>query len=407
METSLNVLYRDIETEEEDSEVEAIAVARGSSNLDEDSDMPTTHDMAGHGELDQDGISEEEDQDDSASHLVSDDEDDEAEHSDDDDDGDDDREEEEEDSGRDSSDSASPHHSLIWRAAHDRSAARSRIHAHAPCSSHLRSYRGHCNVKTVKDVTFLGRHDEYVASGSDSGHLFIWDRATGRLVNVLEGDGDVVNVVQPHPHEPTLAVSGIDSTVKIFSPDARARADARRGVNVSGSARPDRHARPRRVATTGEPALASDHRRPGWRTANDPDREYDDAAAADDDDDVEAVPLNRLAGLPSARRMHLADSIVAQNDSDRRGGNRDAFLTRSMLAQLAARMRLRRAGAAAPPPPTTGGPAAEGTAHRAMEEDAGLADGPIVVRTDDCAVSAASHTTPRFRGANNLFVQVM
>jgi nuclear receptor interaction protein len=52
-----------------------------------------------------------------------------------------------------------------------------------------RQYRGHCNVKTVKDVNFFGLQDEYVVSGSDSGHLFIWDKKSTQLVNILEGDG--------------------------------------------------------------------------------------------------------------------------------------------------------------------------------------------------------------------------
>jgi nuclear receptor interaction protein len=51
-------------------------------------------------------------------------------------------------------------------------------------------------VKTVKDVNYFGLQDEYVVSGSDSGHLFIWDKKTAQLVNILEGDGEVVNVVQ-------------------------------------------------------------------------------------------------------------------------------------------------------------------------------------------------------------------
>lgn len=66
----------------------------------------------------------------------------------------------------------------------------------APCSSHTRVYRGHCNIKTVKDVNFFGLNDEYVVSGSDSGHVFIWDRKSGKLLNILEGDSEVVNVVQ-------------------------------------------------------------------------------------------------------------------------------------------------------------------------------------------------------------------
>lgn len=74
-----------------------------------------------------------------------------------------------------------------------------------PCDSHTRVYRGHCNVKTVKDVNYFGLNDEYVVSGSDSGHLFIWDRQSGDLVNILAGDGEVVNVIQGnYPPAPYL-----------------------------------------------------------------------------------------------------------------------------------------------------------------------------------------------------------
>lgn len=73
---------------------------------------------------------------------------------------------------------------------------RSEVELDTPVSSHTRVYRGHCNIKTVKDVNFFGLNDEYVMSGSDSGHLFIWDRKSAQLVNILEGDSEVVNVVQ-------------------------------------------------------------------------------------------------------------------------------------------------------------------------------------------------------------------
>ena len=75
-------------------------------------------------------------------------------------------------------------------------ARREFVEIDAPCDTHTRVYRGHCNIKTVKDVDFFGLNDEYVVSGSDSGHLFIWDRHSSDLVNILEGDSDVVNVVQ-------------------------------------------------------------------------------------------------------------------------------------------------------------------------------------------------------------------
>ncbi|KAH7887708.1 WD40 repeat-like protein [Phlebopus sp. FC_14] len=79
-------------------------------------------------------------------------------------------------------------------------------------------FSGHCNVKTVKDVNFLGPCDEFVTSGSDDGNFFVWKKSSGELVDVLEGDGSVVNVIEGHPNLPLLAVSGIDTTVKLFAP---------------------------------------------------------------------------------------------------------------------------------------------------------------------------------------------
>lgn len=43
----------------------------------------------------------------------------------------------------------------------------------------------------------------------------MWEKHTGRLHDILEGDGTVVNVIEGHPHLPLVAVSGIDTTVKV------------------------------------------------------------------------------------------------------------------------------------------------------------------------------------------------
>lgn len=48
------------------------------------------------------------------------------------------------------------------------------------------------------------------------------------MVQLLYGDRDTVNVATGHPHEPQIAVSGIDHTIKIFSPDQAAQAEFRR-----------------------------------------------------------------------------------------------------------------------------------------------------------------------------------
>lgn len=40
-------------------------------------------------------------------------------------------------------------------------------------------FRGHISRQTIKDVAFVGPGDCAVASGSDDGRMFIWDRYTG------------------------------------------------------------------------------------------------------------------------------------------------------------------------------------------------------------------------------------
>ncbi|KAG7531942.1 hypothetical protein FFLO_04010 [Filobasidium floriforme] len=80
------------------------------------------------------------------------------------------------------------------------------------------TYKGARNVETVKDVSFGGARSDKICSGSDDGNWFMWDKATGRLEGIWEGDESVVNVVEQHPSLPIFAVSGIDSTVKVFAP---------------------------------------------------------------------------------------------------------------------------------------------------------------------------------------------
>ncbi len=93
---------------------------------------------------------------------------------------------------------------LLLRSASDRGKLRESMFKDVGCSSHTRQYSGHCNVKTVKDANFFGLQDEYVVSGSDSGHVFIWDKKTSQLVNILKGDEDVVNVIQGMLHVSVL-----------------------------------------------------------------------------------------------------------------------------------------------------------------------------------------------------------
>ena len=257
-----------------------------------------------------------------------------------------------------------------------------------PALTHTNFYRGHCNVETTKDVNFFGLQDEYIISGSDCGHFFIWDKKTTKLLNILEGDNEVVNVVQGHPYEPIVAVSGIDSSVKIFGADARARKDAamgrgieevdregfssiglrgrrerirrqrervedeeasllfllafaarlanceqlqRRARTVPDSAfdLPTTSTSPSNPATTSEPAFPRSH-----HSLTEEDDEQDPPYYENDSF------ITSKGGLKSRKRMYDEYQIVSRNDMDRRRGARQGgFITRGMLAMLAQHMR--------------------------------------------------------------------
>jgi DDB1- and CUL4-associated factor 6 len=210
-----------------------------------------------------------------------------------------------------------------------RSRERASVNVDVPYSSHTRVYKGHCNTRTVKDVNYYGLDDEYVVSGSDDGHFFIWDRRTGEIVNILRGDGEVVNVVQGHPYEPMIACSGIDSTIKVFAPsnltggESRERHNAARGIDIANP------------GVTAHSSMRFGARR---REENDVDSpaEQDEQESPNEDDDDDAVesPATRR-GLRSRRAIQDQYRITSANDEERRsGGMGEAFVTVSDLEML-------------------------------------------------------------------------
>lgn len=78
-------------------------------------------------------------------------------------------------------------------------------------------YMGHRNARTmIKEANFWG--NDFVMSGSDCGHVFVWEKETAKLCMLLEADQHVVNCLQPHPFLPLLATAGIDYDVKLWAP---------------------------------------------------------------------------------------------------------------------------------------------------------------------------------------------
>lgn len=52
----------------------------------------------------------------------------------------------------------------------------------------------------VKGVNFYGPCSEFVVSGSDCGHIYLWDKYSARIVQFMEGDrGGVVSPWGPRP----------------------------------------------------------------------------------------------------------------------------------------------------------------------------------------------------------------
>jgi DDB1- and CUL4-associated factor 6 len=195
---------------------------------------------------------------------------------------------------------------------------RVKINSHVAYSSHSRVYKGHANSRTVKDVNYYGLNDEYVVSGSDDGYFFIWDKKTSKILNILEGDGEIVNVVQGHPYEPMIACSGIDSTVKIFGPagESRERHAAEKGVDIANP------------GGTVHSSLRFGGRRNARHRGN------GEAEDGDDDDGDEAASR----GLKSRRAMHRSYEITSQNDvGRRRNADEIGYGTVSSMEELLAR----------------------------------------------------------------------
>ena len=89
-------------------------------------------------------------------------------------------------------------------------------HQNFECSLSLPLY-GHRN-----DVSFWGPSSEYVISGSNCGHIFIWKKKGGILVAKIRGAVTEVKHVASHPHATILASSGHTNrpTVQVWSPES-------------------------------------------------------------------------------------------------------------------------------------------------------------------------------------------
>jgi WD repeat-containing protein 42A len=94
-------------------------------------------------------------------------------------------------------------------------------------------FSGHRNIRTVKEVNFLGAKHQYILSGSDDGNIFIWDKESARIVHCIRGDRHIVNCLDLHPKYPLVfASSGIEYDIKVWEPTAsEPRSEAMENIN--------------------------------------------------------------------------------------------------------------------------------------------------------------------------------
>ncbi|KAL3802137.1 hypothetical protein ACHAW5_000222 [Stephanodiscus triporus] len=81
----------------------------------------------------------------------------------------------------------------------------------------LATYGGHINRLTfLKSAKYAGPNDEYICTGSDSGHAWIYEKKSGSVVSLIKADTSTCNGIQPHPTLPIFITYGIDSTAKLW-----------------------------------------------------------------------------------------------------------------------------------------------------------------------------------------------
>jgi len=82
--------------------------------------------------------------------------------------------------------------------------------------SYFGRYVGHIHCDTLKQVAFFS--DNYVVTGSDDSCIYIYDRLTGDIVNILDNETDIVNNIAVHPYFPMFVTSGLDSHISLWAP---------------------------------------------------------------------------------------------------------------------------------------------------------------------------------------------
>jgi WD40 repeat protein len=100
-----------------------------------------------------------------------------------------------------------------------------------PVPGEIIELKGHRSQVTLKACNWFGK---FVVTGTDVGTMFFYDPDDGKIVNVVGGHREHVNVVAVHQEKKLIATSGVDYEAMLWEPQNIAKIDA---VEVDRAAR--------------------------------------------------------------------------------------------------------------------------------------------------------------------------
>lgn len=80
----------------------------------------------------------------------------------------------------------------------------------------VQRFYGHLQGRYIVHSCFCGHEREFVASGSEDNHVYMWKRSSGKLVSTMEGHGGIVSAIAWNSVDGVLATGSDDKGVRVW-----------------------------------------------------------------------------------------------------------------------------------------------------------------------------------------------